>query len=123
MIVNPAALAQATTSSRSEPVTTGRWKIDPTEAAGFTIMAADSSGENLDALADAGALSTKIAWVMGNEAWGLPSEQIALVDRTVRIPMWGQAESLNLSTAAAVCLYATASSQNKTGVELLKGGR
>ena len=27
--------------------------------------------------------------------------------------MWGQAESLNLSTAAAVCLYATASAQRR----------
>ena len=41
-------------------------------------------------------------WVMGNEAWGLPSEELAACDRVVSVPMWGRAESLNLSTAAAV---------------------
>ena len=48
---------------------------------------------------------------MGNEAWGLPDDQLRLVDQVVRVPLYGAAESLNLSTAAAVCLYATASAQ------------
>ena len=52
------------------------------------------------------------AWIMGNEAWGLPQADRDLADRVVGVPMWGQAESLNLSTAAAVCLYASASAQH-----------
>ena len=56
-------------------------------------------------------LATPHGWVMGNEAWGLPQADRDLADRVVGVPMWGQAESLNLSTAAAVCLYATASAQ------------
>ena len=47
------------------------------------------------------------AWLFGNEAWGLPAELAALADHRVRIPIHGRAESLNLSTAAALCLYAT----------------
>ena len=40
------------------------------------------------------------------------SEQaLALADRTVRIPLHGRAESLNLATAAAICLYASARAQ------------
>jgi TrmH family RNA methyltransferase len=46
--------------------------------------------------------------VFGNEAWGLPAETRALADEVVRVPIHGQAESLNLATAAAVCLYASA---------------
>jgi TrmH family RNA methyltransferase len=48
---------------------------------------------------------------MGNEAWGLPPEHAALMDALVALPMYGRAESLNLSTAAAVFLYATATAQ------------
>jgi len=47
----------------------------------------------------------------GQRGMGLPQADRDLADRVVGVPMWGQAESLNLSTAAAVCLYATASAQ------------
>ena len=48
------------------------------------------------------------AWLFGNEAWGLPDDLAALADHRVRIPIRGRAESLNLSTAAALCLFASA---------------
>lgn len=82
-------------------------------AAGLQVLAADAGGDALDELAAAGGLTRPTAWVLGNEAWGLPAELLAQVDRVVSIPMWGRAESLNLSTAAAVCLYATASAQRR----------
>ncbi|WP_210437518.1 TrmH family RNA methyltransferase [Nocardioides xinjiangensis] len=72
---------------------------------GLTVLAADGAGE-VD-LFDAD-LSGPTAWLFGNEAWGLPDELAALADHRVAIPIHGRAESLNLSTAAAVCLYATA---------------
>ena len=53
-------------------------------------------------------LRRPVAWLFGNEAWGLPAERADLADHRVRIPIAGRAESLNLATAAAVCLYATA---------------
>lgn len=74
---------------------------------GMQVLAADGGGQTL---ADVD-LSVPTAWVMGNEAWGLPAEHAALADHVVGVPMWGSAESLNLSTAAAVCLFATASAQ------------
>ncbi len=46
--------------------------------------------------------------MLGNEAHGLPDEVLAAVDHVIRIPILGRAESLNLATAAAVCLYAAA---------------
>jgi TrmH family RNA methyltransferase len=53
------------------------------------------------------------AWVFGNEAWGVPEDLVQMADETVAIPIYGQAESLNLATAAAVCLYASANVQRQ----------
>jgi TrmH family RNA methyltransferase len=79
---------------------------------GMQVLAADGAGDaDLDDLALAGDLAQPTVWLMGNEAWGLPEEHARLADRVVRVPIYGRAESLNLSTAAAVCLYATASAQ------------
>ena len=77
-------------------------------AAGLTVLAADGAGE-VD-LFDAD-LTGPTAWLFGNEAWGLPDELAALADARVSIPIHGRAESLNLATAAAVCLYASARAQ------------
>ncbi|CAI9398535.1 TrmH family RNA methyltransferase [Aestuariimicrobium sp. T2.26MG-19.2B] len=80
-------------------------------AHGMAVLAADGGGASLDQVEHSGGLSGPTAWILGNEAWGLPESDRALADHVVGVPMWGQAESLNLSTAAAVCLYATASAQ------------
>lgn len=85
--------------------------VEWARASGLQVLAADAGGDSLDALADAGELARPTAWVFGNEAWGLPDEVLAQVDKVVSIPMYGRAESLNLSTAAAVCLYASAHAQ------------
>ncbi|WP_425465145.1 TrmH family RNA methyltransferase [Nocardioides humi] len=75
--------------------------------AGLTVLAADGGGE-VDLFAADELLARPTAWLFGNEAWGLPAELAALADHRVRIPILGVAESLNLATAAAVCLYASA---------------
>ncbi|MDO5067088.1 MAG: RNA methyltransferase [Propionibacteriaceae bacterium] len=80
---------------------------------GMQVLAADGDGEPLDLLAASGRLAQPSAWLMGNEAWGLPEADAALADHVVAIPMWGAAESLNLSSAAAICLYQTASAQRR----------
>jgi TrmH family RNA methyltransferase len=56
-------------------------------------------------------LTAPTAWVFGNEAHGLPDEQLRLADRVVKVPIYGNAESLNLATAASVCLYESAFAQ------------
>ncbi len=80
-------------------------------AAGFVVLAADGAGE-LDLFGAGDLLAGPTAWLFGNEAWGLPGELAALADHRIRIPIHGRAESLNLSTAAAVCLYASAREQH-----------
>ena len=77
--------------------------------AGLTVLAADGAGEtDLDEAEERGLLDRPTAWLFGNEAWGLPDDLAALADHRVAIPIPGRAESLNLATAAAVCLYSSA---------------
>lgn len=97
--------------------------VEWAHAQGMQVLAADGSGEPLDELAQTGELSQPIAWLMGNEAWGLPEADMARADRVAAVPMWGRAESLNLSTAAAICLYATASTQNRASAQHLTGAQ
>jgi TrmH family RNA methyltransferase len=78
-------------------------------AAGLSVLAADGAGDvDLFTAADDGLLDGPTAWLFGNEAWGLPDRVRDLADAVVRIPVRGRAESLNLASAAAVCLYASA---------------
>ncbi len=93
---------------------------DPAEAvrriraAGLVVLAADGTGEqDLFEAEEQGLLDGPTAWLFGNEAWGLPDEVAALADHRVRIPIHGRAESLNLATAAALCLYASARAQRR----------
>jgi TrmH family RNA methyltransferase len=80
-----------------------------TKAAGHTVLAATGSGEvDLDAAADGDLLAGPSSWLFGNEAHGLPGQLLAAADHQVAIPIHGRAESLNLGTAAALCLYASA---------------
>jgi TrmH family RNA methyltransferase len=88
--------------------------LEQCRAAGLRVLAADGTGPlDLDDEADCGALSAPTCWIFGNEAWGLPDGIRRLADAVVRIPIHGRAESLNLSTAAAVCLYASARAQRR----------
>lgn len=82
--------------------------------AGLTALAADAAGSlDLDAADEAGMLARPTAWLFGNEARGLPEELGALADAAVRVPIFGRAESLNLASAAAVCLYASRRAQRR----------
>lgn len=53
-------------------------------------------------------LSRPTAWLFGPESHGLPPEVAAGADHRIRIPMPGDAESLNVAAAAAICLYQSA---------------
>jgi TrmH family RNA methyltransferase len=77
--------------------------------AGLTTLASTGAGtHDLDDLTAAGTLARPALWLFGNEAHGLTEAVVAASDLSVRIPLFGRAESLNLAAAAAVCLYASA---------------
>ena len=86
---------------------------DALRAAGLRVIAADGrAGRDLDDPEVGKMLASPVAWLFGNEAWGLPPELLALADDSVAVPIYGKAESLNLAAAAAVCLYTTAIAQH-----------
>lgn len=97
------------------PVVVGARLAETVEAlrdAGLRVIAADGrSGATLDDPGTAARLAEPTAWLFGNEAWGLPPELLDLADESLAVPIYGKAESLNLATAAAVCLYASATAQ------------
>ncbi|ANW21027.1 TrmH family RNA methyltransferase [Streptomyces clavuligerus] len=118
-LYNPKAVRASVGSHFHLPVAVGvpvERAVQGLREAGVRILAADGAGEHdLDAELDAGTMGGPTAWIFGNEAWGLPEETRALADAVVRVPIHGRAESLNLATAAAVCLYASARAQRTGG--------
>lgn len=93
---------------------------------GLVTLAADGAGtHDLDDLLDVAGdprtcapdLAVPTAWVFGNEAWGLRDADLALADAVVRVPIRGRAESLNLATAATVCLYASSRAQRRKAID------
>ena len=83
--------------------------ISTARSNGMQVLAADTGGISLYGDAN---LAKPTLWIFGNEAWGIPKEILELVDHVVSIPIYGQAESLNLATASALCLYASATAQS-----------
>jgi len=71
--------------------------------AGVWVVGADAGGESLF---DAD-VTGPIAWVLGAEGEGLRRLTREHCDRIVGIPLAGSVESLNVSVAAGICLYAT----------------
>jgi TrmH family RNA methyltransferase len=114
-LYNPKAVRASAGSLFHLPVAVGVPVADAVaglRAAGLRVLAADGAGtRDLDTELDEERMGGPTAWVFGNEAWGLPEETRRLADEVVRVPIHGSAESLNLATAAAVCLYASARAQ------------
>lgn len=113
-LYNPKVVRATTGSLFHVPVATGaelESVLEKTRAAGLTVLAADIKGDDLLAARSTGVLSESTAWLFGNEARGLSDEHFALADRAISVPIYGHAESLNLATAASVCLYESAFAQ------------
>jgi 23S rRNA (guanosine2251-2'-O)-methyltransferase len=73
------------------------------KAQGVWVVGAEAGGESLF---DAD-VTGPIAWVLGAEGAGLRRLTRELCDRIVGIPLTGSVESLNVSVASGICLYAT----------------
>ena len=119
-LYNPKVVRSSTGSIFHVPVAVGAdfdSVIERARAAGLQVIAADVKGNYLLAAREAGVLARPTAWVFGNEARGLSDENLALVDKAITVPIYGHAESMNLATAASVCLYESAFSQRSTSTE------
>ncbi|MGO3656666.1 MAG: TrmH family RNA methyltransferase [Micrococcaceae bacterium] len=81
---------------------------------GQQILAADGYGDQ--GLETAGTmLAQPSMWLFGNEAKGLSEDELAVADARIAVPLYGHAESLNVATAATVCLYASAMATSSHG--------
>ncbi len=76
--------------------------VSALSGAGLRVLATTVDGET--SLDDVD-LCGPTAWLFGPESHGLPTELAAMAAQRVRIPMSGEAESLNVAAAAAICLY------------------
>lgn len=106
---SPKVIRSAAGSTYHLPVVGGldpRSVIAAAQRSGFQILAADGSGTSVLGTAELD-LDRPTMWVFGNEARGLTPEVLDRVDDVIAIPIMGGAESLNVSAAAAVCLYAS----------------
>ena len=109
---NPKVVRATTGSLFHVPVAVGvdlATAVAKAHEAGVRVIAADVGGG--DFLASRDVLAEPTAWLFGNEARGLEDDALALADLSLRLPIYGAAESLNLATAASVCLYETAFAQ------------
>ncbi len=87
----------------SEPDATGA--LAALAEGGLQVLATTVDGE---ASLDDADLSGPTAWLFGPEAHGLSPDLADMATQRVRIPMPGNAESLNVASAAAICLYQSA---------------
>ena len=94
----------------SEPDETGA--VRRLRYAGLQVLATTVDGEvGLDDTD----LVPRTAWLFGSEAHGLPAELASMADHRVHIPMPGNAESLNIASAASICLYRSARAHRGLG--------
>lgn len=135
-IYNPKAVRSTAGSLFHLPIVLGQDFIPLTDELrrnGLALLAADGYGNvDLDHLQDQSAgrrlrgggdadgvvadsqvprLEEATAWFFGNEARGLSDAELDVAQWRVAVPIYGQAESLNVGTAATVCLYASARAQ------------
>jgi RNA methyltransferase, TrmH family len=129
---NAGTLVRAAEASGARAVLFTAGSVDPTNpkcvraAAGalfhLPVSSEGDAGEVLRALGDLGVpraatvvrggrpydevdLSGEVAFVLGNEAHGLPADLDPLIDLRLTIPMAGRSESLNVAMAGSVLCF------------------
>jgi len=112
---NPKVVRSTTGSLFHLPIAVGGDLTDVVgrcRTAGLRVLAADVKGDEFVRARAQGALDGPTGWLFGNEAHGLEDEALELADHVLKLPIYGRAESLNLATAASVCLYESAFAQH-----------
>jgi len=62
-------------------------------------------------------LAIPIALLFGSEGDGIMPDNLTIADQSIKIPMFGKIESLNVSVAAAVILYESIRQREKLGIK------
>jgi RNA methyltransferase, TrmH family len=116
---NPNVVRASKGTVFSVPVASGTSAavIDWVAATGLKVVAATPRARQLVTEAD---LTGPIAIAVGAEQTGLTADWLEQADLRVRIPMFGRADSLNVSTSAAIITYEAV--RQRTGVTDLNSG-
>lgn len=88
--------------------------VDDAEIAALQVPILTTSsheGPFLHELLQCHKLTPRCAWVLGHEGQGVSQNLMALAGQKVRIAQPGGEESLNVATAAAICLHASATAR------------
>ncbi|MGB3256800.1 MAG: RNA methyltransferase [Ornithinimicrobium sp.] len=112
-LYNPKVVRSTVGSVFHVPISIGSSTAEVVSACrnvGLRVLAADGGSSTPLPQVD---LTVPHAWVMGNEAWGLPPEIRDQCDEVVAVPIVGHAESLNLAMAATVCLHTSSSAHSR----------
>ncbi len=110
---SPKALRGAMGSAFRLPVWTGSTYervIQWCKRRGIKTVCADASGTAVQAAID---WTTPAALIVGPESAGLSEDEVAMAEVSVRIPMQGMVESLNVSVAAGILLFEAARQREK----------
>jgi TrmH family RNA methyltransferase len=119
-VYNPKAVRATAGSLFHVPVVRGgdvEESVGALRERGFAILAASADGDEPVYTRD---LDAPTAVLFGNEARGLAAEARALADASIRVPIAGRAESLNLAAAATLVLFESA--RQRSGRPLAEGG-
>lgn len=112
---NPKAVRSSAGSLFAVPVVEGV-ELDEAlrgcRARGLQVLGTTPRGDRCYDQAD---LARPTALVFGSEAHGLPDEVLAACDATVRVPIAGRAESLNLAASVAVLAFEAARQRRRAG--------
>lgn len=104
---SPKAVRAAAGSLFHLPVLTGAAIEDVLAQLADSALTAAATSGYADSELFTVELPARIAWILGNEARGLDEATLAAAPLTVRVPLAGHAESLNVHSAATVCLFET----------------
>ncbi len=86
---------------------------------GYETIATVADGD-AESIFQADLMTAEIALLFGNEHRGLSEEAVEMADRLVTIPLVGMVRSLNLSVAAAICLYEITRQRDHQGIEAFR---
>ncbi len=93
--------------------------LDDLQNQGYETIATVADG-TAESIFGADLTAPDIALLFGNEHRGLSEDAIEIADRHLTIPLVGMVRSLNLSVAAAICLYEISRQRDEQGIDAFR---
>lgn len=104
-LYNPNVVRASTGTIFSVPVVEASSEETIRWLARHKVTAVAATPHTTNMYTDVSYKDARVAFILGTEQYGLSDQWMQRIDRKVRIPMMGQADSLNVSAAATILLY------------------